>query len=121
MTSRPTVSRGRPGSCAAPGGAPRSSGQLPPPPGSRQRSSLSQQLLWSAPSCSPSRTRSRELARDLAALGVVMVSGLARGIDGEHHRGALGRTLTVAVLGCGIDRDYPRPTRGWRAASPEAA
>jgi DNA processing protein len=51
----------------------------------------------------------RDLARELAASGVVVISGLARGIDGEAHRGALaGGGLTVAVLGCGIDRDYPR-------------
>jgi DNA processing protein len=48
------------------------------------------------------------LGRELAALGVVVVSGLARGIDGEAHRGALETDgHTVAVLGCGIDRDYP--------------
>ena len=55
----------------------------------------------------------RELARELAAAGVVVVSGLARGIDGEAHRGALaGGGITVAVLGCGIDRDYPRSHAG---------
>ncbi|HSP72765.1 MAG TPA: DNA-processing protein DprA [Gaiellaceae bacterium] len=91
-----------------------------PPPGLFARGAADPELLAArsvalvgARSCSPyGSTVARALGRELAAAGLVVVSGLARGVDGEAHRGALeagGRT--VAVLGCGIDRDYPAAHR----------
>jgi len=49
------------------------------------------------------------LSCDLAARHLVIVSGLARGIDAAGHRGALaGRGKTVAIFGTGVDVIYPR-------------
>lgn len=67
------------------------------------------------------RLVTEEIARDLAASGVAVVSGLARGIDAAAHRGAVaGKGKTVAVLGCGIDRTYPPEHEGLRRTIEEA-
>lgn len=52
-----------------------------------------------------------EMARDLASVGVTVVSGLAIGIDAAAHRGALEKGRTIACLGCGTDVAYPRSNR----------
>ena len=62
-----------------------------------------------ARACSPYGSEvAAMLGNRLASAGVVVISGLARGVDAAAHRGALVTGITVAVLGCGIDRDYPR-------------
>lgn len=64
------------------------------------------------------REIARELGRELARAGMVVVSGMAFGIDGCAHRGALDGGRTIAVLGCGPDIAYPASHRGlWRQIS----
>ena len=59
----------------------------------------------------------RLLTKPLAENDVVIVSGMARGVDSMAHRGALeGNGTTIAVLGCGVDICYPAENKQLRAA-----
>jgi DNA processing protein len=61
------------------------------------------------------REIAQELARELTIAGLLVVSGMAFGIDASAHRGALESGSTVAVLGCGADIPYPANHRSlWR-------
>jgi DNA processing protein len=51
------------------------------------------------------------LACDLAAHGLVIISGLARGVDAAAHRGAVKGGKTVAVFGTGVDEIYPKENK----------
>lgn len=57
------------------------------------------------------RAVAEKLAKDLAACGLVVVSGLATGIDSLAHWGALQAGKTVAVLGSGLDEIYPKENK----------
>ena len=62
----------------------------------------------------------RRLVPPLVPCGVTIVSGMARGIDSEAHRAALGAGgRTIAVLGTGIDVPYPRESRDLYDSIPE--
>ena len=54
----------------------------------------------------------RDLGRELAMAGLTVISGMALGIDGAAHTGALEAGLSCAVLGGGVDQAYPARHRG---------
>lgn len=61
------------------------------------------------------RDAAHRIAGGIAAAGVTVLSGLARGVDGVAHRAA-GPSRTVAVLGCGLDVVFPKAHAGLQAA-----
>lgn len=78
-----------------------------------QASSRAVAVVGSRACTSYGETVATELAADLAERDVTVVSGAAYGIDAAAHRGALAvNGTTVAVLACGIDRDYPQGNAG---------
>ncbi len=67
--------------------------------GSRDASRYGRDVAW-------------RLSRELSGAGVTVVSGFARGVDAAAHESALETPGgTIAVLGCGVDVDYPREHR----------
>jgi len=77
-------------------------GRWPPPDGPRVA------LVGSRRPTPYGEAVAERLAADLAGAGVVVISGLARGIDASAHRGTLAAGgVTVAVLGTGVDIVYP--------------
>lgn len=65
-------------------------------------------LVGARAASAASRRLAEDIAEDLAEAGVVVTSGLARGVDAAAHAGALRRGRTVAVVPGGLDCPYPR-------------
>lgn len=81
----------------------------------KKQDSLAVAVVGSRRATAYGRATAERLSFDLATRGVTIVSGLATGVDAAAHRGAIkagGRT--VAVLGCGLDIDYPASNRRLR-------
>jgi DNA processing protein len=80
-------------------------------------------IVGSRRATSYGRQVARDLARELGTAGLIVVSGLAFGIDACAHRGALDAgTPTIAVLGCGPDTSYPAAHRSlWRRVAETGA
>ena len=80
----------------------RARGRWPPPPGPRAA------IVGSRRPSPYGEAVAEQLASELGAAGVVVISGLALGVDAAAHRGALhGGGTTVAVMGTGVDVIYP--------------
>jgi len=84
--------------------------------GDYQRRDLLAVALIGSRRCSHyGRTQARRFAIDMAGMGLAVVSGLARGIDSEAHRGAIqAKGRTIAVVGCGLGQLCER--EGWDLA-----
>lgn len=96
-------------------GYPRGLLQLPDPP--PVLFTLGNRQLLEAPAVAVVGSRSatayglriaRRIAGDLASRGIVVVSGLAFGIDAAAHEAALSSARTIAVMGTGVDVPYPK-------------
>jgi DNA processing protein len=80
-------------------------------------------IVGSRRATSYGRQVARDLGRELSTAGLIVVSGLAFGIDACAHRGALDAgATTIAVLGCGPDTSYPAAHRSlWRRVAETGA